>query len=70
MFPSYAQAFWMLSSKLQIIEENQHKGSCSYSREFKFFSILRGKFYIPKYRLIGVKVQGGYSQKIDFFKIV
>jgi hypothetical protein len=46
------------------------QGSCSYSREFKLFSIVRGRFYIPKiYRRIELRVQGGFPQKIDFSEI-
>jgi hypothetical protein len=33
-------------------------------------NIVGNKFYIPKkYRLIELRVQGGYLQKIDFSKI-
>jgi hypothetical protein len=47
-----------------------HQGSCSYSHEFKLFSIVKGRFYIPKkYRRIELRMQGGFPQKIYFSKI-
>jgi hypothetical protein len=47
------------------------KGSCSYSRENKLFNIVGNRFYIPKkYRLIELRMQGGYLRKIDFSEMV
>jgi hypothetical protein len=43
----------------------------SYSCEFKLFSTIGGKFYIPKkYRHIKLRMHGSYPQKIDIFEIV